>query len=1198
MADTEGVNIVISGDSSQAVKAVKDAQGAIDKLKGQSLDVDVSPKFDNLGRLHKANGQFMTMGEKLAANFSSSFMKGFAEISVKLDDFGKKVEGTFDGIFKIITKAASSVAGTISTVAKSALSIGGGFEAQITNVKVISGATEEELDMLIKKAREMGATLPITAKDAATAMQMLAQRGTQAKDILSTVSEVANLTISQGVDMGTAADLLGSTMTNFGIAVQDANQITNMFNNACNQSALSMTKLVEGMKYVGPAAGAVNLGLSEALAAMEAIANAGLTGEMTGTGLAMVLSKLAAVTDICGVKTKNLDGSLRPIADIFSELSAKGFSLVDAISVFGQRGSKAALALARNSESLKQNEERLKTWGSTQHAVDEKAKTFTNTMAALRSAIEEFHIEVFEQIKNQSKEAVAGITELVRAFSQWVGESKIAEKTLNAFLDGLGFKIPSGDDFKRLLDNLDLQAFVNRVISFGQTIKGIAESIAGFFSTIKTPLTFLIEHLETFAIISFWGWILGKGLQVPAAILGIVIAFEKLHTVLKGLTAINFASLAGFLASPLGLVGAGVVASVGGAIYAASKMSSANEQLRNALDEEKRYLAEQAQADLALPLDIQLNIKTGFEKLPASWAKASDKLRAEADITVKTLQEQFRGKVAQAVEFVTDKFPELSEAFKGTADDINRSVLSKISAALHGSEADFEALPEIWKKVAERINAVDTGLDKFGLDLYGISEKYRQFRQEVQQPIQKDEISLFSEDIYAGIRSITEELPAEIERAQKFLNGSDGQLAVKVSISQAQSKIDQLAKSISEKFNLPKDIVDASILDYLKKLATAGNEAAQSLANGLGSANDALDTFLANAQEAITYLGASPDKFMPALNSMMQGIQRIDPITGKLTEKFKKAYDALKKWENITFDQLTGRIKRLRSAVEGGFIDQSALEAEFRSVLPQLKLQVVNELKPQKEQYHSEREYQAVVASELIGRISDLFGEVGVNLARDTFANQDGQTMGRLIVQEVENSLLNNSATFTLNGIDQIKQGLQDLPQNIAGAVNPLVSSLEQSANQQTNSGSEMSTLVPEFQKLTAALENNTSALGKAGEAVISFVNSAGTLRNEQGYMPSVAAWDYSSVIASIVNEIKASSQDNVQAVNSVKSAVNSVENAVISVDTSLKSLNSGNNFNIEINQQGFVIEKKSDADVLASSTATALRTGLSNGGI
>lgn len=271
MADVEGLHLKITGDSSQAVGEVKKISQATEQLQDSTVEIQVDTKIDALGKLHKANGQFMTMGEKLAESFSSSFMKKAAELSVKLDGWGKNLENTFSNLFMSITKGVTVLSGAIGLITKNAMSIGGAFEAQITNVKVISGATEEELDMLIKKAREMGAALPITAKDAATAMELLAQRGTKAKDILASVADVSSLAISQSVDMGSAADLLGSTMTNFGMSIDTATKITDMFNNVSNQSSLNISKLIEAMKYVGPAAGSLGMNLSEALAAMEVV---------------------------------------------------------------------------------------------------------------------------------------------------------------------------------------------------------------------------------------------------------------------------------------------------------------------------------------------------------------------------------------------------------------------------------------------------------------------------------------------------------------------------------------------------------------------------------------------------------------------------------------------------------------------------------------------------------------------------------------------------------------------------------------------------------------------------------------------------------------------------------------------------------------------------------------------------------------
>lgn len=1268
----------ITADGSQAFDELKRLEKLIFGIDGKKVEFQVRGVIrDEQGRLHNLKGQFLKAGNEAGEAFASGTETGIKRVEQSLRNIlsfnvGGQISSFFSSIFDGVISAGKKTADVLSGVMRNALSIGGGFEAQITNVKVISGATEQELDMLIKKAREMGATLPITAKDAATAMQLLAQRGTSAKDILSSVAEVANLTISQGIDMGSAADLLGSTMTNFNISVNDASKITAIFNNACNQSALSMTKLIEAMRYVGPAAGAVDMGLTEAVSAMEAIANAGLTGEMTGTGLAMVLSKLAATSHVLGVNTKNLDGSMRPLKDIFTELNDKGFSLADAIETFGQRGSKAALALAKNSKTLAENEERLKNWGSTQAAVNEKSKTFTNTLAALQSAVEELHIEIFEQIKDQSKEAVGGVAELTRTFSKWVGETQIAGKSLNSFIEGLGFKIPSGTGFKELLNQFDVQAFTDRIKGFGSTLKGIGESIANFFNSIKTPLSWLIEHLDTFATISFWGWILGKGLQVPAAIMGIVSAFKELHTVGKSLLALSWAKLVPLLTTPIGLLGTAVAAGAGVVLYANSQINAANEELKKAVKEEKKYLAEQAEADLSLPVDIQLNFKTGFEKLPESYIKASDKIRSETDATVKEIQENFKVKFAAALDYISRKFPDLADNIENIGN-ISNSTFRQISQALYGDEAAFEALPEHLRKITEHINAVDSGLANFGVDLYGISTKYRDFQLEVEKPIKKDETVTFFEDLAASVKNVTTSFNSEIERSQKFLQGANGQLVVQISLTQAQKKLNDFVKSISDKYAIPEDIVQAGLFERLSKLAQAGDSTAQSLINGWNNAGASLDTFLANAQDTINYLSVSPEKFMPALNSMMKGIQRIDPLTGKVTEQFKKAHDALKQWGNVTFDQLSNRIQKLRRAVEGGFIDQSALEAEFRRVMPQLKLQVVNDLQPQREQYRSDRDFQAVVASELISRIYDLFGEIGMDMARSTFPRTTGSEMGRAIIAEVERGLSNTSGTFKIDGVEQFTQGLGSIanfPQNISNAISPFVSQLEQLHISQNNPSlpvardysSVIASVVREIQASSQANVNAVNGVTSAVNAVENAVKSQQTDSSQtnisqvltNAFAPFVSRIEQSgnqfqSSSATMakniqdldgsIHTLKNSADANISAINQLQaslkatgdsatntvsiapltgavqnlasalnviqniqqansSALSEVINAVRSVETALRSINAGNNYDIDINQQGFLIEKKSDADMLARSTVNALRSGIGNGGI
>ena len=1352
--DNEGVNIIITGDASQALKAIKDTQQATESLKDQSIDVKVDAKVDALGRLHKANGQFMTMGEKLASQFSSAFMKKAAELAVQIDGWGKNLEATFGTAFKTITAGATAVAGVFTMIARSALAVGGGFESQMTTVKVISGATGEELEQLTAKAREMGATLPITAKDAATAMTLLAQRGTSAKDILASVTDVANLAISQGVSMGAAADLLGSTMTNFGIAIDDAAKVTAIFNNASNQSALNMSKLTEALKYVGPTAGSVGMELTEAISGMEALANAGLTGEMIGTGFAMVLTKISTKARIMGVETKDLQGNLRPLADIFSELQSKGFSLAEATAIFGARGRLAALNLAKQSAALKENQERLKNWGSTQAAVDEKAKTFTNTMMALSSAIEAIHIEIFEQIKTQSKGAVSGVTELVRTLSEWVGQSKIAEKALNSFLEGLRFNIPAGTDFKKFLEQLDVQAIVEKVKSFGATIRSIADSIASFASKIKTPLLFLIKHLDTFATISFWGWITGKAMQIPAIIISLASSFMQLASAVKTLSAINFSNIITFLNHPA-LLTIGVAAY--GMYKAVSFSNAASESLRKAMQEEKSYLREQAKADSSLEFDIQLNVKTGFEKLPESWIKASDELREQANVTVQALQDAFKNNVEKSIDTVTAKFPDMAEALKNSAEVMSNSSLRKITQALQGNKEAFNELPEHIKKVAEELYHMEIRAGQVTGSIGDLIIAWKKLQKDTGNLNTPDEFATFAQEITASINSLINEIPDNIERLQKFLGGHDLELPVNVSLAQANKQLQELSKSIGEKFNIPQEIVSSAIFSRLQTLADKGNTTAQSLRNGWNNSTQAFDNFLATVQDAIKYLGASPEKFSPALNSLVKGFQKIDPLTGKVTEQFKKAYDALKQWSNITFDQLAQRIQRIRKAVEGGFIDQSALNAEFERVSKQVKLQVVTELQPSRSSYQSQEAFNSVVASEYVSRMGELGGQAFMDLLQREFASlydKSGSAIGAAIIRQVDKGLEAGKASIKINGVEMFNNNSSsqnnsealNLAKTFSESFNPLISKLEQFTSRQTSSENSIAARFPEIvsavNKLTAGIDNNSSVLGRANDAILSLVNSIGNIKPLDSANLYSGSKDYSSELSQVIKEIQSVSagisalqsisQDNISAVNGVEAALSAVKetirelentiktqqdnstnldassvsqsiinafnpflarfdnntslyqaatseltknlldlqhsldtlkistdnninaltsaqyypaqsegtssaqnisdalaplisavqvlnstaaniqstnqghtatissilSAVKNVESAIKSIDAGNNYNIDIRQQGFNIQKRSDANLVANNTVSAIRSGLGNGGV
>ena len=96
-------------------------------------------------------------------------------------------------------------------------------------------------------------------------------------------------------------------------------------------------------------------------------------------------------------------------------------------------------------------------------------------------------------------------------------------------------------------------------------------------------------------------------------------------------------------------------------------------------------------------------METGFEELPASYAKASQEMQDQIAADVKVMQEAFKGKIAQAIESVNAKASEMGEQFRGAAEDISDALAKGISQALEGNKQAFEKLPDYWKKVTVRL---------------------------------------------------------------------------------------------------------------------------------------------------------------------------------------------------------------------------------------------------------------------------------------------------------------------------------------------------------------------------------------------------------------------------------------------------------------------------------------------------------------
>ena len=793
--------------------------------------------------------------------------------------------------------------------------------------------------------------------------------------------------------------------------------------------------------------------------------------------------------------------------------------------------------------------------------------------------MEELHIEIFEQIKEQSKDAVSGVATLTRTFSDWIGKTKLAEKSLNAFLDGLGLKIPSGNDFKKLLEKFNVDAFVKQMRNFGSTVKTIADSIANFYNLVKTPLQFLIKHLDTFAAISFWGWILGRGLQIPLAILNIANAFTQLRTQLSALLALNLGHILTFFtnlaANPIvaGTIAAGGIGLGLHAIYKSitewdKGIERANTQLEKTKLLKEKLEREINEANQNVETDIKINLKTGFEVLPDEYNKISSELRDNLDRNIETLQAEFKTKIANA-------FNEITSATL-TGKNITDTVAEKITRALQGSLEAFNELNPIKQKVVAKL--VDMGVEA-GRTTGEIEELKKVISEVKVKDSGKSIFADFAENLTLNIDEVLDEFPASIERMKEFIGEQDLELILNVQLEQAKKSLEAFTKSASEKYAIPEEIINRGIFNRLQELATQGNATAQKLVYSFGDVDKTVDEFIQSSRDAIEYLGASPETFTPALEKLTSNIQKINPLTGKVTEQFKKAYAALKEWANITFDKLAQRIQKLRKAFEGGFISKEALEAEYRKVTPQIKAQVIAELQPMKDQLSSSN-YYSILASEFTSRLQDIGGDVFIEMWRKEVNNlwsQSGQVIGAAIERQAKNVIASNTTSQPVL-----------TPQNFSQALTPLINKVEQIGNQRqgnTDYSGSISLIVTEIKNISTNIQNVRTAIA-ALEATLKALqiptfDSSGVISGIQ---------DIRGAINTLDNTVKSQSQTSID----TSEIISAIQNVV----SALQTITGGNTYDIDIHQQGFVVQEKSDADMLARYTMSALRSGIGNGGI
>lgn len=264
-----------------------------------------------------------------------------------------------------------------------------GFEQATVNLRTILGVTSEAMQDLENDARNLGRTTEYTAAQVVQLQTELAKLGFTIPDIRNMQQSVLALATDLSAGLGESAQLVGSTLRQFGADTRDAAHYVDVLVKGANASALSFSSYQTAMAQIAPVANAFGFSLEDTISLLGTLANSGLEASMAATATRNIILRLADANSDLG---KSMSQPVRDIPTLVSglkELRDRGVDLSEALEMTDRRSVAAFSALMKQSEAVQELRDQLD--GLDGYAIgirETRLQTIEGQMKAVQSAWE------------------------------------------------------------------------------------------------------------------------------------------------------------------------------------------------------------------------------------------------------------------------------------------------------------------------------------------------------------------------------------------------------------------------------------------------------------------------------------------------------------------------------------------------------------------------------------------------------------------------------------------------------------------------------------------------------------------------------------------------------------------------------------------------------------------------------------------
>lgn len=358
---------------------------------------------------------------------------------------------------KAATAAITAVGTALLGCATYAIKVGSDFEAGMSQVEAISGASSQSvvtatgqmtdgLSALTEKAKEMGATTKFSATESSEALNYMAMAGWDAQAMYDGLAGIMNLAAASGEDLATTSDIVTDALTAFKMQASDSGHFADILATASASANTNVALMGETFKYVAPLCGTLGYSAEDAAIAIGLMANSGIKGSQAGTALKTALANMAAPTDKMagameelGISMVDSAGNSKSLMEVMQNLRTSFADLSEteqtayASMIFGKEAMSGMLAIINSSDEdfAKLTEAMYDCDGAAEAMAATMQDNLQGQLTILKSGVEGLGIAVYEKLqeplKNLTIKGQEYITQLTDAFNEGGFEGLVAE---------------------------------------------------------------------------------------------------------------------------------------------------------------------------------------------------------------------------------------------------------------------------------------------------------------------------------------------------------------------------------------------------------------------------------------------------------------------------------------------------------------------------------------------------------------------------------------------------------------------------------------------------------------------------------------------------------------------------------------------------------------------------------------------------